>query len=513
MRIGRREGLKLIGVVILAYWLRVMFLPAGALTFGYDQARDAFVAQEIVGGDMKILGPPASTPGLYHGVLYYYFLAPAYAISKSPIVAAYWTAAFNATGGILVYLLARIMTKNKLAGLMAALMFAISFESTQYAIWLSNPTMGVWTVPMIYLGLWMWLWERKSWGAIIVGLGLGLSIQSEIFLAYHLVPVMIWVWVFRKKWKVREIINFIITSGVTLSTMILVEVKFGFQGLEGAKSLLSSGESVSHGKSLGDFLLLFLNQLGRVYAHNSFPGNVGYGAIFVLGLLIYSLVVWNGREITKNKLTWEPFLATWLLAHITVASVGGTSTPFLLVGIGPAVSILLGIYLAKWWKTQRALALTVLVVLIYGNLSMIMRENPHGQTIFSIQNDMTIDNHKAALDYIYGAAGGVPFSINTITSPLWVNTVWSYMFNWYGVENYGYLPEWHGRDQVGRLGNNLAIVNEETKLYFLISEPLQGIPPKFVEDTYQAEDVTSKLIEERGFDQVIVQKREKNNEE
>jgi len=500
----KKESIFLGAIILFGYYLRVMFLPVGALTFGYDQARDAYVAQEIVAGDMKILGPPASTQGLYHGVFYYYFLASAYAVSKSPIVAAYWTAAFNVIGVVLVYFLALLMTKKKLAGYMAAFLFAISFESTQYAIWLSNPTLGAWTVPMIYLGLWLWLWEGKPWGVVLAGLGLGLSIQAEIFLVYHLVPVTIWVWVFRKKWPVREFFNFIITLGLTLSTMVLVEVKFGFKGVGGVANLLSSGESVSHGKSLGDFIILFLNQLGRVYAHNSYPGNVGYGAMFVLGLLMYALMTWD-----KKKLTWEPFLGTWLLAHITVASVGGTSTPFLLVGIGPAVSVLLGVYLAKWWDKQKMIAIIVLAVMIYGNLSMIMKENHHGQTIFSIQSDMTIDNHEAALNYIYSESGREPFSVNTITSPLWVNTVWSYMFNWYGVEHYGYLPEWHGRDQVGRLGNNLAMVNEETKLYFLISEPLQGIPPKFVEETYQTEDGVSKLVEEVKFDQVTVQKREK----
>ena len=82
---------------VIGFYLRVLYLPQNALTFGYDQARDAFVARQIISGDLKILGPPASTPGLYHGVFYYYFLAPAYAISHNPIVAAYWTAFFNAS--------------------------------------------------------------------------------------------------------------------------------------------------------------------------------------------------------------------------------------------------------------------------------------------------------------------------------------------------------------------------------------------------------------------------------
>ena len=57
-------------IFIFAYIVRVLYIPRLAVTFGYDQARDAFTAQEILSGDAKILGPPASTPGLFHGVFY-----------------------------------------------------------------------------------------------------------------------------------------------------------------------------------------------------------------------------------------------------------------------------------------------------------------------------------------------------------------------------------------------------------------------------------------------------------
>ena len=74
----KKEILILLGLAIFGLFLRVIFLKNGALIFGYDQARDAFSALEIAHGHLKILGPSASAPGLFHGVLYYYLLAPIY---------------------------------------------------------------------------------------------------------------------------------------------------------------------------------------------------------------------------------------------------------------------------------------------------------------------------------------------------------------------------------------------------------------------------------------------------
>ena len=118
---SKKTSIILFAIILLAFLVRGLYLPRGALTFGYDQARDAFVAQEIVNGDLKILGPPASTPGLYHGVFYYYLIAPAYLVGQgNPLIAAYWIALLNALGTIVVFLLAYTFTRKKSAGFLAA---------------------------------------------------------------------------------------------------------------------------------------------------------------------------------------------------------------------------------------------------------------------------------------------------------------------------------------------------------------------------------------------------------
>lgn len=499
--------LVLCGVFIIACFLRFLYLPQNSLTFGYDQARDALVTQQIIDGDLKILGPPASTPGLYHGAFYNYVLVPAYLFGKNPINAAYWIGFLNAATVFIIFYLTLLMTKRVGAALLASLLFAVSFESTQYANWLSNPTIGVWTVAATYLGLWTWIREKKSWGPILTGLGLGLSIQAEVFLLYHGVPVLLWLIVSRKSITRKEVFKFFLFGFLAVSTMILAELKFGFRSIGGVLQLLSSQDALVASRGLGDFVLLFLNQLGRVFAYSTYPGNIGYGGVFILSLIVLTFISWQ-KTINKQDL-WKPFLIAWLLSHITVVSVGGTSTPFLLVGIGTAVSIFVAINIFNWWNSgKKFLAAFILIVVIFGNLGMIFKENKKGQTIFAIQKDMLLSKQMQAIEYTYSQANGEKFSINTLTSPLWINIVWAYLYNWYGQERYGFIPQYHGQNQVGQL-LKLPETEKDTKLFFLIIEPLEGIPQKYLPDTIAQEDGHSRLVEEVNFGEIIVQKRER----
>lgn len=499
--------LALILICIVGFLLRVMYLPQKALTFGYDQARDALQAQNIIEGDLKIQGPSASTPGLHHGVFWFYFLVPPNLVSHGdPIASAYWTAAFNTFAVIIVYLLAYSFSKSTKVGLLAALLCAVSFEATQYALWLSNPTTASWSIPLAYLGLWWWVGETKTkfrkWAPAILGMGWGLSIQANIFLLYHAVPILLWIWVGRKKITRQDLILGIGTLLASVSTIILSEAKFGFKSVSGAINLLTSGDSIVASKQLGDFILLFFNQLGRVFAFNSYPGNIGYGGVFVLVLAFLAYRSWKP---TAGKVEWQPFLLTWLFAHISVVSVGGTSTPFLLVGIGPAVSILLAIFIARWWTTNKVAAGLVCALILFGNLSMIHKENPRGQTIFAIQKDMLLAKQLAAVDWTYEQANGQEFSINTLTSPLAINIVWAYLYDWHGKQVYGYVPSFHGPDQVGQLIQLPR--TEPLPTRFFIQEPLAGIPLRYLDEITVQEDATSQVVTSQNWGELIVQHR------
>ena len=500
-------SLLLVAIFGLAFFLRVMFLQNNALTFGYDQARDAMVAKQILAGDIKIQGPPSSQPGLFHGVLYYYLLAPAYLVGNgSPVVTAYYLAFLNSLTVFIVFFIAKKATDNTKLALLSSFLFAISFEATQYATWLSNPTIAVWTVPLMYLGLWMWICPMKKkdlkFGPVLAAIGLGLSTQAEIFLIYHIVPLIIWLVIYKKEITKKSLLVFGSMFTLVISTLILCEFKFGFSSIGAIKSLAAtSGGNLAYAKSVGDYLILYLNQVGRIFTFNTYPGNIGYGGVAVIVLGIYSLI-----NLKKNH--YAAFLAVWMFSHLSVVTVGGTSTPFLMVGIGPAVSLILAYYIYKLFNKQVFLAILILSVIVFGNLSYIFSQNKFGSTLFSIQRDMLLSKQIAAIDYTYKLAEGKPFSINSLTSPLWINIVWTYLYKWYGMETYGYLPSWHGKDQVGQL-DSLEKIENPLDTSFLILEPMAGIPTRYLGETIGEEDVDTKLIEEKSFGEIVVQNRKK----
>ena len=65
-------------IFLAALAVRLLYFP-GNVYFAFDQARDSYIALEILAGDFKILGPPsAASEKLFAGPLIYYVLAAIY---------------------------------------------------------------------------------------------------------------------------------------------------------------------------------------------------------------------------------------------------------------------------------------------------------------------------------------------------------------------------------------------------------------------------------------------------
>ena len=157
-------GNKLLLIIfILALVVRFFSFPNN-IYFGFDQARDGFAALDLISGNLKLIGPPTSIEGLFHGVAYYYLIAPIYFFAHgSPVVVAAFLRVLNATGVLLMFYLGMILF-NKKVGLIAALLYAVSFEETQFAIYMGNPAPAVWSVGLTYLGLALVVFRKKKLG-------------------------------------------------------------------------------------------------------------------------------------------------------------------------------------------------------------------------------------------------------------------------------------------------------------------------------------------------------------
>lgn len=537
--LSNKTNLILIALFFIGIFIRNLYTNRLALNFMFDQARDLFVVKEIIGGDFKIQGLSANAPRLNHGVLFLYFLVPPYLLSNgNPIVASIWLSIFSSFSIIIVYYLALNMTKDKLTAILSAVFMTFSFEASQYALWLSNPAMGFWFVPLIYLCLWIWTVNKNIKFAFLTGLFLGFSIQSDLFLIYHAIPVAIWILLNKRGINIKQILIAIAGFLFGVSTLIISEIKFGFKGIEGLIYLFNGGDKIANSKSILDFALIYFNQISSVFSLNVFPSNLKVGSLVaVISVLSFLFLIKQKQK--KNSINYKIFLLLYLFSHVSVVSLGGFNTPYLTVGIATAVCILVAIIISNiyhyknpvmgfcedgqspkcvepttlwsWFlhKYNKLFAVLLVVGILLSNLNQIIKMNKFGQTIFAIRSNMLLPNLLEAVDYTYLSSGGEKFSINTVTAPLWLNTTWSALYNWHGLKNYNYLPYWHGRDQVGYWGDNLEKEEAGIKLHYLIIEPPGGIPYKYIQETINDEDYLSKIIEEKNFNGIVVQKRQK----
>lgn len=208
------------------------------------------MAESIRGGDLKLVGPPTDIPGVFHGPLYYYFLAP-FKTRETAVLAAILV---NLLSVIPFYLLAKDLFKSKFWAPMAAVFFLVSFEATQYARWLSNPTLVIPAFSLYLLGLY-----RKNF--ILTAVGMGIAIQAQLFMLY-LLPVTTIYFIFNKPK------NLIIGSFIFLmfmSTFVLAELKFDFQGING---LLKFFGEHSTGLNFFERVGNYLTSLYKVFQNN-----------------------------------------------------------------------------------------------------------------------------------------------------------------------------------------------------------------------------------------------------
>jgi hypothetical protein len=493
-----RHNLLLLFIFLAGVIFRVLFLYSGGLTFSYDQGRDAFISRQILDGDFKIQGPPSSTPGLYHGVFYYYLLAPFYLLgSGNPIIPAFALALINGLGIILIYYFCISITGNKILAILASVLYSVSFEQSQYSLWLSNPSYASFTVPLFYFSLWSWI-QKKSWAPVMAGISLGLSVQADIFLLYHIPPLLIITLNRNNKINFKGILKFLLGFLIAVSPMLISQVRFGFTAIQGLAGLLLG--STGQIRQFTDTWYFYINLLGRTFADNLFPINVSVGGIIgVMSLILFAKYYWSKP--------WGQLLVLYVISSAFSAPFGGYATPFLNVGIGLGVYLIFVILLKKLYVYSPILFSLILIGIICANISAIVKYNPKGQTIFALQKDLILRNELSVLDYIYQNQSSNSFTVNTITSPLYINTAWSYLFNWYGLKNYGFLPAWHGHDQIGQLGNNLPKASKDIKDYYLIIDPPEPNFTRFIQPGIEEENGYSILIEETHFGDIIVQKR------
>lgn len=479
----KKTTITVVVIFLLAFGVRTFSVWPHNTIIGFDQARDLFDSAKIIQGDLRIIGPTAgNNPNLHHGVAWLYFMIPPIlAGGGNPAWVALWNSLFNAGAVIVIFFLSRSIFKQKTSPIISALLAASSYYFVSYSGWLSNPTVTLLTVPVFFYGVWRYC-EGKSWGLPLAMLFLGLSIQFELFFIY-LIPVL-FILFFILKPKVptpKTIIYSILALGVSLSTMIATEIKFGFSGIS---SFASAGNLVGGNQKFDYF---------KFIAPNLWPDNSSWD--LVLGIVIIGFFIY---ETLKKKDTRRRnlFLLVWLFSPALMLTLGSHNAPWFLIGRPAAAVIMAGYVISKIKLKLLIIAVTISICFI--NLAAIRADYGQGQTLLEPDAGSILSKQVKVMEYIYERSAGQPFAIDTVTNPLYINAVWAWNYEWYGKTK-GYKPNWLGGDQLPPY-NTLTIATGEEKYLFLIIDETPRIPPIYTQNATTSMSKKGELVGEKEFD-------------
>lgn len=495
-------------IFILAAIVRFAYFPDN-IHFSYDQARDSFTSLEILKGDLKMVGPPSfANDKLFPGPLIFYIYAPIYLLfDRNPEFASIFFRFYNALGVFLAAYIGKILF-NRHVGYLAAFLFAVSYEQSQYSLFLSHQALAVITVLLFYFGLAILLFKKNKKGLLVSTLGAGLSIQSHYLYFILIVIGVIILIILRKtvpKLTSKLLFSSILIFLLTISTYILAEIKFNFRFASGILSLFSN---MAGSGSTNYFHPESITFVVKRFIHDNFAAN--NTLTFVLGIILALIVII--LFINKDHRQKIIFLIVWLSGGIIPYILTGTPSYYYSASASVSLTLIVSFAVYKVLIKNKIAGLLLVLAIILSNYYLISNYNPKGpNSDFVIQPGMLISKQKEVIDYIYSSSNNNRFAIGAITIPLNVNTTWSYLFEWYGQKKYGYLPTW-GQDAAEGYRGNLNVVKDRAKLpetQFLILEPTIGIRETYLQNFFREESYFTKVLEEKQFGTIVVQKRQK----
>jgi len=501
-----KTKLILLLIIFLGILLRLIYFKS-PLTFFYDQARDAVTSMEIWQNDpIKILGPQTDAKGLFHGPLYWYLISPFYFFSNGNV----WVTRFaliiiNCVNIFVIFKFTQSLFKNKKISLLSSFLFAISFEAIQYARWLSNPAPALLTITLSFFFLHEFI-KGKKWALVPLIIFWGLSIQFQLFLLYQPLVFLI-IWISTKGIKLPKIsikvyIASFIAFLITFLSFIASEIKFKFQGMKALLLLLSENKSTSGFLSSTK---VFIENLNKVTYYNIAGVNKYYASILLI-LIMLLTVIFIKKSKDKNSFK---LLFIWLISPLITYILKGPNAYFLNIGMLVPLIILASYFLITYSKKYLLITAVIFSLLVYGNIFQVITKNKEGETLFTVQKQMILGDELKIIDWIYKESEGKPFKINTITNPLFINSTWAYLFNWHGLNKYGYMPYWWGETQVDVPGSKIKFADSsDSNLHFLIIEPKPNDDLAYPTAIISLENTRSKVVKTEKIGTFTVEKRE-----
>ncbi len=485
-----KEVLILSIIIILALALRLWKWP-DYLEIDHEKTRDLIDSMSIYQDkDITLLGPTTEIDGVFHGPLYYYIAGFFYFLtSGDPRAGSIVSFGFNIFGIITLFLIGKDLFSRKI-GLIAAFLYAVSFESISYSYWLSNPGPAIPLIFLMFYFFYKFLLSGHKKFNIFLPLALfcyGLTIQFQVLHVVFIVPLIV-LYLFSKK-PIPSLKTFLVSVFaflVSISSFLIYELKYNF---------LVSKNIINH-----VILPLFLREGGDSHASFEyfprildfskmvfFPISywVGVAALLiVLGTVIYQIIK------TRNFL-WT-FLLVWIFSTFPIFFIPSriSSGYSAFIGVGGAL-ILVFAFLLNWlFSKSKAAVFVCLAVILAVNIYAVnvYLTNPQLR-LFDYFQGLFLKTNLELIDYSYNDSGSNQFKTDTVTSPLFISKTWDYLYDWRGRTKHNRVPKREGQPVIG----------------YLILEPYA--PVMFKEIAQKKADLEGTLVDTKQFGQVVIEKR------
>lgn len=493
----RKISLVVLLLILIGFLLRLKWLP-DYLTFGFEQARDAVASKNIfLQKKLTLIGPTTEIEGIFHGPIYYYLIGIVYYfLGNNPAWVALLHVLINLSCIPIIFYIGKNLF-NARVGLLAALIFTISFEVISYSLWLSNPSPSL---PLIILSYYLFYQALKKDekflpGAIFL---LSLSVSFDLIVVMTIFAFSAIYFVYRQKpFSLKIIFSSFLAFIIPLVNYPLFEIRHNFLMTRKFFQVFASQDSQF--KNIFEYFSIFVKGLSKEFADVLFPVHGFFAGVLMLSIFFF---LWQKvRQDRPAKNPWT-FLLIWLFSSfpifLIIAAVSNSEFSFF--GVDAAIALLTGALIDELLLKKRYLIGSLIIfALLLGNLRAWYSYYPDPlRKLFDSQRGVILKDCLSAIDYTYEKAQGQPFFLDTVTVPLYVSPLWDFLYQWYGESKYSYLPS----------------KDNQLTTQFLIIEPGWGQTYEIFKQKAIAElDKTTNLEEEKIFNLIRVEKRLKANTE
>ncbi|QQS38655.1 glycosyltransferase family 39 protein [Candidatus Woesebacteria bacterium] len=496
----RAFALPLFFIFAFAFIIRIYSFYPDVLVFDYDQIEDLMHTRKIVEyHDLPVMG--RKIYGLYnlrHGVLYFYYnLLPYTLFNAHPVYIAAWNSLINSLMVVVIFIFSKALFKDNKAAYISSLLFAVSFVTIQFTGWISNTTLTLVTVPLYYYFLWRFI-QGKKYGVQLSALFLGLALQSQLFMLYLIPATLIALVIFRPRLPtLRTVAISCLLFFLATSTMIVNEIKLKYAGIY---TLTHFSEFFNDADiTLQNRALYFLNDFFDIFTNSLSPGFHKFGTLVALITITYLIYV-SRKAKDKNLKQSAVFVLLFLLSPSLMIIFGYHTQPWFLIGILSAIALSAGYVLSR---VPGITPLILLTLIVLSNVTTVRAYKSNKDFLLKPCLSAVLTSQLAVVDFTYQKANGKPFSLNTVSYPLYYNATWSYHYNWYGLRKYGYLPGWLGGDLMDPYYKLPRSANEE--LMFVVIDTTYRIPEKYKKEIVMWASERGQLINEVAIDGFIIQ--------